>query len=740
MQLKHLLPAMCLFSIAANAQQDTIETTLLSEYPERELDNVVISANKFTEHKKNVAQSIMTISKKDIEWMMPQTTAVMLEQTGNVFVQKSQLGGGSPVLRGFEASRVLLVIDGVRMNNAIYRAGHLQNVITVDNNLMDRVEVMYGPASTLYGSDALGGVILFKTIDPQVSGTNSTLVRANAMARYSSAYAEATGHFNFNIGFRKFASLTSVTYSKFGDLRQGNNRNPFYGDFGLRREYIETINGVDSIVANDDPNVQKGSAYNQVDLMQKFLFRQNDKISHTLNLQYSTTSDVPRYDRLTDRRNGALRWAQWYYGPQERVMAAYQFTANGLDGFFNDIKAGVNYQSIEESRHQRERNKAGLQSRIEKVNVIGYFADFRRMMNRHELVIGTDGQLNDVKSTASERNINDGEIEPIDTRYPSGGNKMNYHAVYAQHIFKIVPDKLILNDGLRLSYTNLESTFDTTFFHFPYTEAKQNHLAWSGNLGLIYMPIQPLRIVLNASTGFRAPNIDDLVKVFESAAGTQLIVPNPDLKPEYTYNLDLGIGWTCAGMKLDLTGFYTQFDNAIVVDRFNFNGQDSILYGGQLTAVTAAQNKAHAYIYGFNAAVTWPLTSYFSLYGTVNYTYGRFFDEDNNKVPLDHIPPVYGKVSANYRAGRFNTEGYALFNGWKTLSNYNPFGEDNLQYATQHGMPEWYTLNLKAGYQFRRHVSAEVGLENILDQNYRMFASGISAPGRNLVITLRGSF
>ncbi|RYZ55800.1 MAG: TonB-dependent receptor [Sphingobacteriales bacterium] len=737
MRYKILLPLLLLLPSLVGAQTDTA-----ARVPELQLDDVVISANKFTENKKYVSQQIMSVNKKEIEWYMPQTTAVMLEQTGNVFVQKSQLGGGSPVLRGFEASRVLLVIDGVRMNNAIYRAGHLQNAITVDNNILEKVEVLYGPASTLYGSDALGGVISFRSIDPKLSITGAPVISVNAMTRYSTAYDEKTGHADFSIGFRKFASLTSITYSSFGDLRQGNNRNPFYGDFGKRNQYVTRVGGVDSIVNNSDPNIQKGSGYHQVDLMQKFIFQQNNAIRHSLNLQYSTTSDVPRYDRLTDLRSGKLRFAEWYYGPQERFMAAYQIHIRPVGGFFNEIKGGANYQIIEESRVQRDRGKNGLQSRIENVHVAGYFLDFRKVMGRHELVIGTDGQLNDVKSEANEKNIVTGDISPLDTRYPAGGSKMNYHAVYAQHLWKLIPEKLILNDGLRYSYTSLNSSFgDSSFFDFPYQDAAQKHTAVSGNLGLVYLPGRFWKIALNGSTGFRSPNIDDLVKVFESAGGVQLVVPNPDLKPEYTYNLDLGLSYAFPDLlKVEINGFYTSFRNAIVLGKHQYNGQDSIFYGGANTAVVAAQNKARASIYGVSTGATVLLSPRVTLHGTVNYTYGRYFDENDEKAPMDHIPPVFGKLSLRYQPKAYSVEGYALFNGWKHLADYNPFGEDNQQYATVHGMPEWYTLNIRAGYSWREKLSIEMALENILDVNYRAFASGISAPGRNFVVSLRGRF
>ena len=736
MHSKYLLLFLGLLTTAAQAQlADTSKLSTIN------LNEFVISGNKFEENKKNISQPIQVIGQKEIEWTMPQTAAVLLEQSGNVFVQKSQMGGGSPVVRGFEASRVLLVIDGVRMNNAIYRAGHLQNAITVDPNLLDRVEILYGPASTLYGSDALGGVVIFNTKQPMLGLNGKTKIAANAMTRYSSAYSEYTGHFDFNIGFKKFASLTSVSYSSFGDLRQGNNRNPFYGSFGMRKEYVERINGVDSILQNNDSNIQKQSGYDQIDILQKLLFRQNDHVTHTLNLQYSTSSDIPRYDRLTDVRNGKLRFAEWYYGPQERLMAAYQLNAKDLSGFFDDIRLGLSHQAIEESRIQRDRGKNERQSRIENVGVTAYNLDARKLFGRHELTIGTDGQYNKVRSTAHATDITNGLESPIDTRYPNGGSNMFYGALYAQHFFKIIENKLVLNDGIRLNYVSLRSRFDdTAFFPFPFREASQSNLAWSGNLGLVYMPAPRWRFALNGSTGFRSPNVDDIAKVFESAGGEQLVVPNPNLKPEYTYNLDLGITYVVTDrVKVEATGFYTWFKNAIVMDRFQLNGQDSVLYGGSMTAVVANQNKARAYLYGFNASITAELLSNVTFYSTINHVYGRYFDQNEQRFPLDHIPPTFGKTSLRYTPGKFNAEFFVLYNGWKHIEEYNPSGEDNQQYATVHGMPAWYTLNLRAGYRLNRHFGLEMALENLLDYNYRAFASGISAPGRNFVLTLRGS-
>jgi hemoglobin/transferrin/lactoferrin receptor protein len=734
MQRKHILSILCAFAIGNTyAQKDTLQSITLNEF--------VYAANKFKENKRNIAQQIQLLNKKEIEWGMPQTTASMLEQNGNVFIQRSQAGGGSAVLRGFEANRIIMVVDGVRMNNAIYRAGHLQNVITIDNNILDNTEIMYGPASTLYGSDALGGVILFNTQKPMLSATQHTRFDANVMTRYSSATNEGTGHLHFNIGFKKLAFLTSVTYSKFGDVRQGSQSNPFYGDFGLRKQYVQRINGGDSIVNNDNPFVQKNSGYQQVDLLEKILFQQNKHISHNLNLQFSNSSNIPRYDRLTDVKGGKLRYAEWYYGPQQRALISYGLNASNLHGFVNEIKAGINYQAIEESRFQRNLGSNSLQGRVENVDVVGYNVDFRKMIKLHEITFGTDGQFNKVRSNANTVDIVKSTTTPLDTRYPDGGSQMFYGALYAQHIFKIAKDKLILNDGLRLNYISLNSKFnDTTFFPFPFKTATQNNTAVSGNLGVVYMPLNRWRFSLNGSTGFRAPNVDDMAKVFESAGGTALFVPNPNLKPEYTYNLDLGINYIVNNsLKIEGTGFYTWFKDAIIADKFTLNGQDSVFYNGKQTAVMANQNKAKAYIYGFNAAITANLSNNVTLYSTITFTYGRYTNTAGLEVPLDHVPPVFGKTSLMYHQKAFTTEVYAMYNGWKRIQDYSPSGEDNLTYATPSGMPSWYTLNLRAGYKLNSNMGIQIALENIMDQNYRQFASGISAPGRNFVITLRGN-
>lgn len=708
-----------------------------------ELSEVTISVDKFPTSRSSSIQKLETLPRKEIIWSMPATSADLLEKNAQVFIQRSQGGGGSAQIRGFEASRILLVVDGVRMNNAIYRSGHLQNLITVSPHLLEKVDILFGPSSTLYGSDALGGVIHLQTLNPRFSSLPGEIHKSGTVSlQYASANQEKTLYAQAEIGTSKWAFLSALSYSDFGDLRQGKNQNPFYDTLWHRSYYVLETESGDQIIRNENPLIQKFSGYTQFDLIQKIDFRPKAHLRHSLNLQISHSSELPRYDRLTEWRQGSPRYARWYYGPQKRAMAAYSFSADQLLGFFQSLRAGLNYQRIQESRMQRAFQMPVLENRVEDLDVIGFYLDGQKRIKTHRLHLGVDGQFNRVHSHAFGENIHSRERSGLDTRYPDGGSTQWSTAIYAQHSLPLSGNKLFLRDGIRLNYVELQSRFrDKSFFPFPFDRADQSHLAWSGSLGIRYLPLGFLAINAQGSTGFRAPNVDDLGKVFESAGGLNLIVPNPSLGPEYTYNLDLG--WEIrpvSAISLEVQGFYTWLRDIIVVDFFQLNGQDSLFYDGAMTAVVANQNKARGYIYGGSAQLKARLNQELQLESAIQYQKGQYQQDHGGWNPLDHISPLFGQTSLSWEKGPWRARAYVLYQGWKRLEDYSPSGEDNLKYATPLGMPSWYTLNLRGGYQIHPRLSLQLALENITDNQYRTFASGISGPGRQWILTLRGLF
>ncbi len=702
------------------------------------LSEMVISATRNSNPTKYLAQPVSAIQRKDIQFINPANAADLLSQTSTALVQKSQLGGGSPILRGFESNKVLYVVDGVRMNNAIYRGGHLQDILSLDPMAMESVEIAYGPSAVAYGSDALGGVMSFNTRAPRFT-SGDQLFRAGVMLRYSSANQSAA-HINVESSSERFASFTSFTFNNFGDLRQGNIRNPGYMNFGQRPWYVERVNGRDSVMTNPNPNIQVGSGYKQYDFLEKISFKQNRNFTHTLNIQYSTTNDVPRYDRLTQVSNGIPRFAEWYYGPQTRAMVAYHANLSNGTKLYNTGRITLAWQNIDQTRHDRRLNNVNRNNRLENVKVYSVNADFSKSLGEKTTTnYGVEYYFNDVTSTAYSEDINTGAQSALDTRYASGGASMTGAAAYVTALHKL-NNEIAINAGLRYSRVSLNASFiDTTFFKFPFSDVNQSNGNLNGSVGLVLTPNKNWRITALASTGFRAANVDDLAKVFESNSGT-LIVPNNELEPEKVSNVEATIERKFNGKTtLALNGYYMNYTNALTTGKTQYNGQDSIMYDGAMSAVYTTINADEAYIYGGNLSLNSQVNDHFSMQSSVVYTYGRI-KTDNGDTPLDHIPPVYGRTGFTYQQQKFRGEFYVLYNGWKRLEDYRLNAEDNEAYATANGMPAWYTLNARASYQFHENIQLILGIENVLDANYRVFASNISAPGRNVTLTLRGNF
>jgi len=702
------------------------------------LDQVTVSASKWEQNLSEVPNKIATIKSADIAFENPQTSADLLRSTGKVFVQKSQQGGGSPMIRGFASNSVLLVIDGVRMNNLIFRGGNLQNVITIDPNIIANSEVIFGPGSMIYGSDALGGVMDFHTKDPAFTGNPGTY-HGNGMVRYSSANNEMTGHIDINYEGKKWASLTSLTYSSFGDMEMGGNDMESY----QREEYVDRVNGRDTIIPNSDPDVQKFSGYEQVNILQKVRYKPSEDYDFDYSFYYSTSSDIPRYDRLIQRTGDEqLKYAEWYYGPQLFMMNSLHGNISGQSGWFDQARITLAHQQVEESRHDRKFQDVLLRHRVEKVNTYNAYFDFEKEFdNTFSLFYGLEGVINTLNSSAEKENIETGETEPTGTRYPDGENLYQTYAAYALAKWN-VSSRFTLQGGARYSLADAHSTFDnTSFYNLPFDELNLTTGALSGNLGGVYRANKGWEFHLNTSTGFRAPNIDDMAKVFDSEPG-EVIVPNENLEPEYAYSTDFTIKKMLGDKaSVEATAFYTYLDNAMVRRDFSLNGQDSIVYDGEMSDVTALVNTGYANIYGGSLFINAHLYNDFSFNGNITVTEG----EDSDGKAIRHAAPTFARASLSYENKKWKGQFYLVYNDEISYENLAVSERDKLHmYAINDQgnpySPSWYTLNLKASYDLTSSLTINAGIENILDVRYRPYSSGIAAAGRNFKIALRGTF
>ncbi len=703
------------------------------------LDQVVVSATRWSQPDRDVPSRITSISPKQVTLLNPQTAADLLASSGEVFIQKSQLGGGSPMIRGFATNRVLLVVDGVRMNSAIFRSGNLQNVISLDPFAIGNTEVFFGPGSVIYGSDAIGGVMSFQTLAPHFSVNGEPFVSGNAVTRFSSADKEFTGHLDLNVGWKKWAFVTSFSHFKFGDLRMGSNGTDDY----LRPFYVQRQDSMDVVITNDDPEIQVPSGYDQTNLMQKIRFSPNDKWDITYGFHYSTTTDVSRYDRLLRTKNGLPRSAEWYYGPQKWMMNVLNIENKAVTALYDQMNIRLAYQYFEESRHDRDLNKPTRYNRYEEVDAMSANIDFSKlMMHRHHFYYGLEAIYNKVHSTGTDEDITTGEKVPGPSRYPQ--SDWASYAAYLTYSFKI-SDNISLQAGARYNLYTLDADFDTTFYPFPYTTADINSSALTGSAGMVFNPTEKWSLSWNLSTGFRAPNVDDVGKIFDSEPGS-VMVPNPDLQAEYAYNIEIGAAKVFGEyLKVDLAVYYTYLQDAMVRRDFTLNGQDSIMYDGEMSQVQAMQNAAFATVYGIQAGLEAKLPAGFGVSAKFNYQKGEEELDDGSKSPLRHAAPFFGIAGLNFSADRLRLDLYCAYSAEVSYEDLPPEeqGKDYMYALDDNGnpySPSWYTLNFKAMYQITDIFSVSGGVENLTDIRYRPYSSGITAPGRNFILSLKASF
>ena len=672
---------------------------------------------------------------EDVKNEKPATAADMLQNSGQVLVQKSQGGGGSPMMRGFEANKLLMVIDGVRLNNAIYRSGHLQNSITIDPSILSKTEVIFGPSSVLYGSDALGGVIHFHTANPKFADSTKWATATNFSTFFNSNDKSTSNNLNFSVGQKKWGLLTSVSYSKFNDSKMGENRVHGYSDWGLQNNYSKTINGKDSMFVNTDPSIQTGAGYSQTDVLSKLIYKHSKKLDFALNLQYSNSSNLNRYDKLNEYNDGNLKYAEWYYGPQKRLLTSFKTHFESDSKWLNSGNIILSYQNVIEDRISRKFNDTETEFQLEDVDVFAINADFNKIIDSSKMLYyGIEVQHNIVQSNAFLLDQITNEKLPSQSRYPTDGSQYLSSGIYLGYKHQI-NEKAVFTTGARFSYLYANSKFsDTTFIKLPFNEVNISGGAPSGNVGLVFQPDGRSIVKTSLSSAYRAPNVDDYGKVFEKKGNT--VVPTNELKPEYAINAEISAERIFGKNRFN-TGaslYYTYLFNSIVRTNHALNGQDSILYSGELTNVQTNTNTDKAQIYGVSVFASLKLIKDLHLKGTYNYTRGLDF---TNNSPLAHIAPQFGKVELVYKNPKFNTAIYSYYNLRKKHTEYGG-DSDNLDEAIEDfGTPAWATANFRFAYTGFKKLTLQFSATNLMDIHYRQFSSAISAPGRSFMVGLR---
>ena len=718
-----------------------LKNTLILLYDNELLDEVVISASKFSQKFREVPKKVTQINRSMIEFTNPMTSADLLERGGYVYIQKSQLGGGSPMIRGLSTNRLVLSVDGVRLNNAIFRSGNIHNVISISPMNIENTEVIMGSASVLYGSDAIGGVMNFYTKKAKLSNDSNPNIQININSRYSSASNEKMYHIDFNYGLEKIAFLSSFSKSDFDDLTMGIHGPSDY----LRPNYVtQNSAGDDVLVTNSKPRVQRNTGYSQTNFMQKILYEPNEDLSIDIGIHFSKTGNIPRYDRLIrTNENEGLYYSEWYYGPQEWLLINSQLTFIPKETkFYDELKFGSSFQKFSESRNSRRFSDSFLKSREEELDIFSLNLDFlKKISENSNITYGLEMIENKVGSFAKSINISDLSETPISTRYPDNSS-LNSLGLYVNYKTKIIED-VFFQSGVRYSSTVLKSDLsqNNSYYDFMYENTTLENGAFVGGIGLSWVRNIYNNWKFNINTAFRSPNIDDLAKVFDSEPGS-VVVPNPDLKPERSFGLEFG-GYfrTKNNIELDFSSYVTYLYNSFIRDDFTLsNGVSEIIYDGELSQIQALQNSSKSFIYGIEFGINMFLNKNFRMKSQHNLIAGYELDDLPFGMPVRHIPPNYGNFHLIYNNGDFTIDTYLNYNSKISFNNLaeSERAKPYMYALDENGnpySPSWMTFNVRSKYSFSKMLNINFTVENITNKLYRPYSSGISAPGINFIFS-----
>jgi hemoglobin/transferrin/lactoferrin receptor protein len=438
-----------------------------------------------------------------------------------------------------------------------------------------------------------------------------------------------------------------------------------------------------------------------------------------------------------------MRWAEWYYGPQKWNMQRVGITHAKRNLIYDQVRIIGAIQNFEESRYDREFGFRQLRMQKETVKAASINIDWdKKLTNKLDLFYGIESIKNTVGSEATITHILTKDVDSAVTRYPNGSTWQS-NGAYINLKYRL-SKKFVFNGGLRYSNYFIKAKFDTTYFPFPFTDTEMSNDAVNGSFGLVFAANNSSQIYANASSGYRAPNIDDMGKVFESTPG-YLVVPNPNLKPETVYNVELGAVKTFGSfLRIDFAAYYTWLQDAMVRKNYEFNGQKTIRYYGNSSIVQAIQNVTKIYVYGTQAGFEFMFKG-IGLKSTFSYQKGEEQSPDSLiYYPLRHAAPWFGSTHLTYQRKKVKFDFYSFYNGRMDYEDLaltervaTSYAKDSLglNYSAS-----WYTLNFKAAFFVNENVMISAGIENIMDILYRPYSSGINAPGRNIIASLRARF
>lgn len=654
----------------------------------RVLDRIQVTATRRPESAFDVPVATTVVGSDQIDASAPQVAMDLLHGEPGTFVQQTTPGQAVVIVRGLKGSEVLHLVDGFRLNTAFFRNAPNQYMALVDSQALDRIEVVRGPSGTLYGSDAMGGVVQLFTREPRYSGADW---RSEGRVRliYASADESLLSRVSAAAGNEDFSLSGGATYQDVDNLRVGGGRELAYTNLTARA----------------------GDA--------KLLWKFAPGHELMLQAQVLTQPKTPRHDELVasfgqTRPNSST----FFFEPQERQFAQARWIWQADTAAFDGLEAHLGWQHIDDDRRSRDFGSVNEDRERNSSDLLGLTAQFHKLIGAHYLTYGFEIYQDQIDSLRERRNINSNVISARPARFPNGST-MDTSAIYVADDWE-VSERMDIYGGLR--WNRAEVSLPPVINGIGVDISPSD---WSGHLGLRYGLSEGVNLVANYGRGFRAPNVFDL-GTFGDRPSNRFNIPTSDLKSETVDTFDIGLKWSGEQVEAELVAYTSSYTDKIT----------SVLTGEVTSSgrlITQNRNVTELDLYGFEAGLRWYATDALEGYATATYTRG---DEKfaGDQYAADRIPPMFGKLGAVWRpSSRWSFEAYSFYATRQDRLSPRDLIDPRIN---PQGTAGWATVNLRAGYAVSDALSLSLRAENIGDVRYREHGTGLDEPGRNFIFTL----
>jgi iron complex outermembrane receptor protein/hemoglobin/transferrin/lactoferrin receptor protein len=651
---------------------------------------VIITAKRFNEREGKLTDAVTTLTAPEIAQVSPRTTPELLMGSTGIWVQKTNHGGGSPIIRGLVGNQILLMVDGIRMNNATYRYGPNQYLATVDPMLIQSLEAVRGSGSVLYGSDALGGVINILSRKPFFSNEKKSWA-GHVGSVLMTDNMEKSIYGNVGFSSKRVGIYSATSFRDFGSLSAG-------GSLGT---LVPT-------------------AYSEWATDSKIQMKTFNSGVVTASFQHHQQNQVPRYDQV---EFGGYEF--FNFDPQIRQLGYVRWNLNTPNKYLDGVQltAALN-RSVERTVSQKK-NTEEVRRLRDDIKTYSISAEtYSRIADWWSAQSGVDFYYDGVSSDGHVESLTSGESVAVRGNYADGATSGQL-SVFTSHVLDV--GKFNVSAGGRYTYVSLKVADD----NFGAVALSPSALVW--NIGVSYAIVKNVLIHTSANSAFRAPNVDDVSR-FGPVESTVFEIPSPSLRPEKAHTIEVGLKGQSNVLRWGLWAYHTRLTDLIDRVPAQFQGLDS----AENRKVYQKYNVNEARVNGIEGSGDWLIRKNLKL--SINATYTRGQNVSKQEA-MRRIPPFFGRISLNYTVTKaiWVRADYLLAGDQSRLAGGDR-GDVRISSRLVNGVaPGWSVLNLYTGYN-HKHLSVSLSALNLFDKGYRVYASGVDGIGRAIKIAVSVKF